>query len=628
MDLECHFRSPNAIVCDFRDYIDNDLGNHLHKGFDGNNRIQPFVCKQALESFWSVNNIREVIGHDLSTEFGQLSVVQVATSYVQIFSILCYIGSPSSIASFVKRQLTDEHLPFRGRDLASKIWTTASEDDQTRRLFLRWQWIFSPLKFGEQITAEKKLSKSQILPIRPPMQLHDDKETGNMGTALYHVELYNCCKPEQARSNEVVFKVFDSGTKDLWENEAKIYARVSSAASPDLLQGVTRFYGSYVLPGSRDNKPFETGDLQQYTAKYGNTFGGRSNKDSTSLSQLSQAKKVGTGIRTRWRIIVLEYAQGGSLSRFCAKNSRRLSSPNWKGRLAIWHQMFNILLGLGASHRLNIVHRDLNRTNILYQGTGLHHIEVPCFRIADFGMSKASIEQDEPAESSYLFNYVHMAPECIGCPDYHGKLPPPERYTPAADIWALGCLFSEMLIRCSPLGECGVAEYRRRRIAENEHTRLKGLEWAGGFHNGGSRLSCVEEMHRLASEAVPERDRGFLEIVSRIILDYMLQPKVMRERLGAAEIRSLWLDELRRWEDDKTRKMRISADRVMTSDITKSSSLQQTTPSGTSRPSPASPTGLGTQPHAWSLPPVQSTYISSSYQLGFQQLTGMRIRFP
>ncbi|KAM7213708.1 hypothetical protein V8F06_010907 [Rhypophila decipiens] len=578
MDLRCHFRPATVIVCAFRDYIDNGLGNHLHKGFDGNDRKRPFVCKQALETFWTVNNIREVLGHDQSTEVDQLSVVQIATSYVQILSILCYIGSPSLIVSFVKRQVTDEHLPVRARDLALKIWPTDPENNQTRGLFLRWQWMFSPLRINGhmQFSAEKKLSKSQIFPIRNLIQLHDDGGPGNMGTALYRVELYDCCKPQQARSNEVVFKVFDTRTRNLAKNEARIYAKFSSTASPGLLQAVTRAYAFYILPGCGEQGPFGTRDL---TPRDGTTFGASHNKKNSRQFPHQQAKKIGTGIRTTRRIIVLECAQGGSLSRFCTKNTGILSSPDWTGRLAICHQMFNILLGLEAAHRLNIVHRDLNGTNILYQGRGLHHIDVPCFRIADFGISKASIEQDEPVESSYLFNHVYMAPECIGCPDYRSKLPPPERYTPSADIWALGCLFSEMLVRCSPLGERGVTKYRDRRILENEHTRLKGLEWAGGFHNGTSRLSCVEEMHRLALQAVPETDRAFLRIASRIILDNMLQPRVVRERLRAAEIRSLWLDEVRRLEDDKRKGMGISADRLTTNDMTKSSCLHVGGPS-------------------------------------------------
>ncbi|KAK4211866.1 hypothetical protein QBC37DRAFT_426077 [Rhypophila decipiens] len=575
MDLKHHCILPSAssIVGEFRDYIDNHLGYHLHEGIDCNNRTRKFVCKVALEGFWSLNKIREVIGNDKSTKLGRLSVDQLATSHLLIFSILCYVGSPSRIVDFTKRQVTDEHLPLRSRHLVSKTWPTTSENNPTRKLFLSWQWTFCPLIFGRDLATEIEVPRSQILPIRNITQLQEDGGAGHRGTALYRVKLYDCCKPENARSNEVVFKAFESTAVD---PEARFYAEISTKSAPNLLQGVTGFCGAYVFPNCAEQWPRETRDPKESSTRHWNSFDGDQDLTSSKLEPVQQ--RFGARVSTTRRIIVLEYAHGGSLSRFCEDNICLMSSSIWKDRLSFWHQMFKILTGLEAAHQLGIVHRDVNETNILYSGgTSLHDIDVPCFKIADFGISKANIEQDEPAESSYLFNYVYMAPECIGHPDYRRKLPPPEKYTPSADIWALGCLFSEMLIRCSPLGEWGVAEYHRRRIAENEHTRLKGLEWAGGFHNGSSHLSCVEEMHRLALKAVPETDRGFLEIASRIILDNMLQPRVVRERLSAAEIRSLWLDEVRRLEDDKSREKGISAERLTTSDMTKSSCLHNTT---------------------------------------------------
>ncbi|KAF2344692.1 Protein kinase domain [Trinorchestia longiramus] len=85
-----------------------------------------------------------------------------------------------------------------------------------------------------------------------------------------------------------------------------------------------------------------------------------------------------------------------------------------------------ICRGLCALHRRFIVHRDLKPSNILVrQGT---------LKIADFGLSR-------PIDSDMTPNVVtrwYRAPELL-----YGD----RRYTFAVDVWALGCILGEMLLR-------------------------------------------------------------------------------------------------------------------------------------------------------------------------------------
>jgi serine/threonine protein kinase len=126
-----------------------------------------------------------------------------------------------------------------------------------------------------------------------------------------------------------------------------------------------------------------------------------------------------------------------------------------------------------------------------------------------------------------------VAPECCGADDLEQTAPRP--YTKAADIWSMGCLFSDMLVRSS-LGQDGVSRYRDAREAENKQFHVPNHN-PQCFHNGIERLSCVDEFHRKVLEKHPEDD--VLRVVSDIILDHMLKP--IRERLDdALTIRRYW----------------------------------------------------------------------------------------
>ncbi|TKY61051.1 Mitogen-activated protein kinase 15 [Spatholobus suberectus] len=98
------------------------------------------------------------------------------------------------------------------------------------------------------------------------------------------------------------------------------------------------------------------------------------------------------------------------------------------------HQFFlyQLLRGLKYMHTANVFHRDLKPKNIL--------ANADCkLKICDFGLARVSFN-DSPSAifwTDYVATRWYRAPELCG--SFFSK------YTPAIDIWSIGCIFAEML---------------------------------------------------------------------------------------------------------------------------------------------------------------------------------------
>ncbi|CAA0824452.1 Mitogen-activated protein kinase 9 [Striga hermonthica] len=99
------------------------------------------------------------------------------------------------------------------------------------------------------------------------------------------------------------------------------------------------------------------------------------------------------------------------------------------------HQFFlyQLLRALKYIHSANVFHRDLKPKNIL--------ANADCkLKICDFGLARASFG-DAPSAvfwTDYVATRWYRAPELCG--SFFSK------YTPAIDIWSIGCIFAEMII--------------------------------------------------------------------------------------------------------------------------------------------------------------------------------------
>lgn len=98
------------------------------------------------------------------------------------------------------------------------------------------------------------------------------------------------------------------------------------------------------------------------------------------------------------------------------------------------HQFFlyQLLRALKYIHSANVFHRDLKPKNIL--------ANADCkLKICDFGLARVSFN-DAPSAifwTDYVATRWYRAPELCG--SFFSK------YTPAIDIWSIGCIFAEML---------------------------------------------------------------------------------------------------------------------------------------------------------------------------------------
>ena len=118
----------------------------------------------------------------------------------------------------------------------------------------------------------------------------------------------------------------------------------------------------------------------------------------------------------------MEYAES-DLFTFISQSVYPLSSQILKTILK------SLLSGLNELHRNGLIHRDLKPSNILINQKGV-------VKIGDFGSAISLSDKKNGAFSIEGFSRWYKAPELLfGSRDYNNSI----------DIWAMGCIFGELI---------------------------------------------------------------------------------------------------------------------------------------------------------------------------------------
>ncbi|KAF5964031.1 serine/threonine protein kinase [Fusarium bulbicola] len=465
------------------DHFHQHIADNLREGINGDGEKVPYVIPSALDNYWTGRRVDIILNSQQPPVASSSDMI--ISDFPRVFSILTLIGQPQEIGWLCSnvKGLDDRRLPFDESCFPSTCKWAGD--------FLREQWMFIPLFFPQDRIFSRVVHPKTILPVTYKKQL-TQKRGGRDTATLWEVQVHPRGRLATLADQPVVFKVYEGvGTEDLYKAETDVYLKLRTK------------YNKYIT---------------QHLASF--SFQGRSK-----------------------HIIVLEYAAGGSLKDFF-KNTPIPASPS-EFRL-LWSRLLKLLDALHVLHDLYRpdgapiwflagVHQDIQPANILVfpEKDKDSRFDVK-FKLTDFGLAEIGRISTSGGKlaTENRGNRMYISPESFA--NFSVQDTVRTDLPPTADIWALGAVFSDVLV-WSISGEPAREQYRLRRRAEISSQRhLKERDHDACFHDGVERLAAVEESHKLALQDKRGND-NISPYMSDIILDYMLTG--VDERLIAMNIR-------------------------------------------------------------------------------------------
>ncbi|ODQ50972.1 kinase-like protein, partial [Saitoella complicata NRRL Y-17804] len=177
--------------------------------------------------------------------------------------------------------------------------------------------------------------------------------------------------------------------------------------------------------------------------------------------------------------LVMELVPGGDLGELVSEQGPFTSDDTWT-RIIVKQ----ILEGVQYLHSLGITHRDLKPENILLRDDYAH--EEPTAKITDFGLAKA-ISPTAATQATFLQTFCgtlsYLAPEVVA-----GS----SSYTPAVDLWSVGCVVWVILT--------GTPPFMGTTHAEVSDKILNGrIAWGDldGYHVGDDAIAFLKGLLRV-----------------------------------------------------------------------------------------------------------------------------------
>lgn len=496
---------------DFHSWADGNqvIGTDcLGPGNDGLGNGARYIPFDALEEYWQDNRISHILNICSDETPIHVSIDDILTRYLRVFSILVYISTSESvklnyITRFIERDIDDKLLPFKSQPDA---FPNAADGTQTFEQFQKAQWLFSSIVLGPYRLRSKELPIGSILPFTVEEVL-----SGKPGesTIVKKCIVHPSCGLSAVSSviiapkginnlsssnrgylqGSIVLKEFDFSELELsFKNEVDSYITLANNISPDIYsEHFLEFYGSF----KKGNKAF----------------------------------------------IMLEYTGQGTLFSFFNRNELPLERHEVHG---LWQSLSKLFIGLDHIHNLDhgsknttsgairCVHQDLKPTNIFVFKRGDSNSYQYQFKIGDFGMSSLALVK---TRNKSIRSQDNASTKMYGAPEQTKRYAAQDDIDYGTlwemDIWSMGCVLFEILVwmTCGSRGLLAFFQMRQEETDTDRRHRAQG--YSGCFHNGTTRIQAVDNMMKL----VMERRRVFDDLSSPIgdlILNEMLIPSNKR----------------------------------------------------------------------------------------------------
>ncbi|EWG35894.1 serine/threonine protein kinase [Fusarium verticillioides 7600] len=345
-------------------------------------------------------------------------------------------------------------------------------------------WSFFPVEFKTHSTRQRELLSRQILPIKYCKSFRE--ENSGFEAALHKVQIDPDYCDLVPKDTPLVFKIY-KGYKmsEDYNLETENYSNLNGKAQ----HAITKCYGSFSCE------------------------------------------------ETDFRVIILEYASEGSLRNFFRNIHPPVHAEEFQ---ELWVNLVGLLDGLDALHTYHSskqgrIHQDIKPDNILVFPNSAKSRFDARFKLTDFHVTEfKQLDREGKMTIDNWGSRLYSAPECYA--NFPAQFNVRPLVSPNIDLWALGAVFSEILV-WSISGYTVLETFRKARqkeISTLTYIEARGIDAC--YHDGHERLPTVDRFlkdvleHRRATDEVSPA-------ISHMILNFMMTNE--RERLRAVEIKSL-----------------------------------------------------------------------------------------